>query len=62
MLSRPADTATAKARVNELRKQPLAADSAVEVELLNNRGLQASFAALGIAESVHSGPRRRMVI
>ena len=42
---------TAKARVNELLMQPLTAEAAVEVALLNNRGLQASFGELGVAES-----------
>ena len=42
---------TARSRVSELLKQPLTADAAVEVALLNNRGLQASFGELGIAES-----------
>ena len=42
---------SAKARVSELLKQPLTADSVVEVALLNNRDLQASYADLGIAES-----------
>lgn len=46
-----ADANTAAARVAELLKQPLSADSAAEVALLNNRGLQASFAELGIAEA-----------
>ena len=41
----------AHARVAELLKQPLSADSAVEIALLNNRELQASYAELGIAES-----------
>lgn len=41
----------AHARVSELLKQPLGADSAVEIALLNNRELQASYAELGIAES-----------
>ena len=41
----------AKARVGELLTQPLSADSAVQIALLNNRGLQASYAELGIAES-----------
>jgi len=40
-----------KARLAELLKQPLTADSAVEVALLNNRELQARYAELGIAES-----------
>jgi outer membrane protein TolC len=42
---------TAKSRTAELLKQPLTADGAVELALLNNRGLQASFSELGIAES-----------
>ena len=41
----------AHARVAELLKQPLSADSAVEIALLNNRDLQAGYADLGIAES-----------
>ena len=45
------DVETAKARTAELLKQPLTADGAVELALLNNRGLQASFSELGIAES-----------
>jgi outer membrane protein TolC len=42
---------SAKARVAELLQQALTADSAVEIALLNNRDLQASYADLGIAES-----------
>lgn len=38
-------------RVAELLGQPLSADSAVQIALLNNRGLQASFQELGIAEA-----------
>jgi outer membrane protein TolC len=44
-------TDSAKARVAELLKRPLSADSVVEIALLNNRGLQASYAELGIAEA-----------
>lgn len=47
----PGDFDTAQTRVAELLRQPLTADSAVEVAFLNNRGLQASFSELGIAES-----------
>ena len=47
--SREADSA--QARVAELLRQPLSADTAVELALLNNRGLQAHFFELGIAES-----------
>lgn len=46
-----AQAGSAKVRLAELLKQPLNADSAVEVALLNNRDLQASYADLGIAES-----------
>ncbi len=38
-------------RVTELLAKPLAMDDAVQVALLNNRGLQASFQELGINES-----------
>lgn len=46
-----ADIDSAQARTAELLKQPLTANSAVELAFLNNRGLQASFSELGIAES-----------
>jgi hypothetical protein len=45
------DGDTARSRVDELLKQPLTAESSVEVAFLNNRGLQASLNFLGIAES-----------
>ena len=49
---RSADQAdSAATRVAELLKQPLTADAAVEVALLNNKELQASYADLGIAEA-----------
>ena len=38
-------------RVAELLSRPLSADDAVQVALLNNRGLQAEFAELGISEA-----------
>lgn len=38
-------------RVDELLAQPLNAESAVQIALLNNRGLQASYQQLGIAEA-----------
>ncbi len=38
-------------RVAELLAKPLSADDAVQVALLNNRGLQAEFAELGISEA-----------
>jgi outer membrane protein TolC len=40
-----------QARVASLLRKPLNADSAVQIALLNNRGLQAAFNALGIAEA-----------
>jgi len=46
-----AEADSAQARVAELLRQPLSADTAVELALLNNRGLQAHFFELGIAES-----------
>jgi outer membrane protein TolC len=46
-----ADHDAAQRRVSELLAQPLGADSAVEISLLNNRSLQASFSELGIAEA-----------
>jgi outer membrane protein TolC len=41
----------ARDRVKELLAAPLSADAAVEVALLNNRGLQAAYAELGIVEA-----------
>ena len=42
---------TAKARVAQLLRKPLTADTAVQIALLNNRGLQAAFNELGMAEA-----------
>ncbi len=52
-----ADLDTIDQRVAELLAQPLSADAAVQIALLNNRGLQASFPELGMteAEVVQSG-------
>ena len=47
----PEDAQIAQNRVAELLQAALTADAAVEVALLNNRGLQAKFGDLGIAES-----------
>jgi outer membrane protein TolC len=41
----------AQAELAEMLKQPLSADSAVRIALLNNRGLRASLANLGVAEA-----------
>lgn len=41
----------ARATVKKLLAAPLTADTAVQIALLNNRGLQATYAELGIAEA-----------
>jgi len=51
-LQRPASSdATAQPELAELLKQPLSADGAVRVALLNNQGLRASLLELGVAEA-----------
>ena len=45
------DAAMVKARVDRLLARPLNADAAVQVALLNNRGLQAEYNALGVSEA-----------
>jgi len=45
-------------RVTELLAKPLTADDAVQIALLNNRGLQADFAELGFAEASMVGASR----
>lgn len=46
-----AERSLLETRVAELLKNPLTVDDAVQIALFNNRGLQASFAELGIAEA-----------
>jgi len=46
-----ADEDAARAQLKVLLAKPLSADDAVQVALLNNRGLQAAYAELGIAEA-----------
>ena len=46
-----ADQASIDTRVNALLSKPLTVDDAVQVALLNNRGLQATFQELGIIEA-----------
>ncbi len=46
-----ADQDTITKRITELLGKPLSVDDAVQVALLNNRGLQAAFAELAISES-----------
>ena len=45
------DAAEARASIRKLLDVPLTADAAVQVALLNNRGLQATYAELGISEA-----------
>ena len=47
----PQARAATEARIAALLSKPLSADDAVQVALLNNRGLQAAFHELGIAEA-----------
>lgn len=46
-----ADTDATSEAVTRLLAKPLTPDSAVQIALLNNKGLQASLAALGVAEA-----------
>ncbi len=48
----PEDAASARERVAHLLKRPLTAGGAVEVALRSNRGLQAAYNRLGIAEAI----------
>lgn len=45
------DDATTRSRVAQLNATPLTPDSAVQIALLNNKGMQASLAYLGVAEA-----------
>ena len=45
------DVSVARAATDRLLKRPLAADTAVRVAMLNNKGLQAAYNELGIAEA-----------
>lgn len=45
------DADNARAAVKKLLAAPLSADAAVQIALLNNRGLQATYSELGIAEA-----------
>ena len=51
-ISTQADSALAQGEVTRLLRAPLSADAAVQIALLNNRGLQAAYNELGIAEAV----------
>jgi outer membrane protein TolC len=50
-LRTPEDAQAARTRVAALLRRPLAADTAVQVALLNNRALQAAYNELGLAEA-----------
>lgn len=50
-LRTPEDAENARARVKALLRQPLSADRAVQIALLNNRDLQAAYNALGLSEA-----------
>ncbi len=50
-LKTDAEQQTVDNRVNELIAKPLSVDDAVQIALLNNKGLQASYYDLGISES-----------
>ncbi len=45
------EAGTSKSRVDSLLKKPLTADAAVQIAFWNNRGLQAAFNELGIADA-----------
>jgi outer membrane protein TolC len=47
----PEQAAAARARIDALLRRPLTARAAVQIALLSNRGLQADYNALGIAEA-----------
>jgi len=47
----PEDAISARVRVEHLLKRPLTAGAAVQIALLDNRGLQAAYNELGVAEA-----------
>jgi len=51
-LRRPDDADAAQRALRQLLRQPLSADTAVQIALHNNRDLQASFNALGMSEAI----------
>jgi len=50
-LSSPEDMRRARERVQALLSEPLTEDTAVQIALLNNRGLQAAYNDLGVSEA-----------
>ena len=51
VIRHPDEAIIVRERVEKLLRRPLSADAAVQIALLNNRGLQAAYNALGIAEA-----------
>jgi outer membrane protein TolC len=51
VIATPEQAEQMQARVDHLLRKPLTADVAVQIALLNNRGLQAAYNELGIAEA-----------
>ena len=51
VIATPEQAEHIQSRVDALLRKPLSADAAVQIALLNNRGLQAAYNALGIAEA-----------
>jgi outer membrane protein TolC len=51
VLRTDADMQAARGAIERLLKRPLTADAAVQIALLNNRGLQAAYNELGLAEA-----------
>ncbi|ETR79442.1 MULTISPECIES: TolC family protein [Hyphomicrobiales] len=49
-ITSPAEASYAQSRIKALLAKPLTPDSAVQIALLNNRGLQAEYNALGLSE------------
>nr|WP_110754049.1 TolC family protein [Phyllobacterium leguminum] len=52
-ITSPAEAAAVQSRVKALLAKPLTADGAVQLALINNRGLQAEYNALGISEAAY---------
>ncbi len=51
LLHTPEQVASARARVEQLMRRSLTVDGAVQIALLNNRGLQGAYNELGLAEA-----------
>ena len=51
VIRHPDEAVAVRGRVEELLRRPLSAEAAVQIALLSNRGLQAAYNALGMAEA-----------